>query len=83
MRFAVKRLALTGWSNVGPSGVGKDFPISDDSNANFIGTALKSNDHRHGDFVKSVNETIKTTTINLIASNYLRIVISFQMIATI
>lgn len=51
-----KGLALTRWCNVGPSGVGEDFPISDDSNANLIGTALKSNYHRHGDFLKSGDE---------------------------
>lgn len=56
MNFVHKRPALTRWSNVGSSGVGKDFPISDYSNANFIGAALKSNDHRHADFVKSVNK---------------------------
>lgn len=59
-----KRLALTRWCNVGPSGVGEDFPIADYSNANFISTALKSNDHSHGDFVKSVIEKQTNKTEN-------------------
>lgn len=41
-------LALAGGGNVGPPGVGKHFAISDDSNADLVGTALKSNHHRHG-----------------------------------
>lgn len=41
-------LALTRRGDVGPSRVGKHFPISDDAYANLIGTALKSNYDRHG-----------------------------------
>lgn len=41
-------LALAGRGNVGSPGVGKHFAISDDSNADLVGTALKSNHYRHG-----------------------------------
>lgn len=41
-------LALTRRGNIGPSGVGEHFAISDDSNANLVGTALKSDYYRHG-----------------------------------
>lgn len=40
--------ALTRRGNVGPSGVGEHFAISDDSNADLVGTALKTDYYRHG-----------------------------------
>lgn len=51
-------LALTRRGNIGPSGVGEHFAISDDSNANLVGTALKSDYDRHGTWEKYVKYTL-------------------------
>ena len=69
-------LTLTRRSNVRPSRVGKHLTISDDSYANLVGTALKSNYYRHCNYKaclsKEESNSVKTNAFGSSQDAHLR-----------